>query len=267
MRRMLEDQRPEQLLLVFGNVDLHVHFLYQLITKEEPLGVDDWARLVWDKYHAWLEADVVPRLGVELHDVFLAAAVLPTVSDDHLAASVTAYTGVQTVPSTLPAVSERARLVQTYNSFVAGFCASHPRVHYIDLNDALSSPPSPSALFPSGPLPPAVRPTGRPVDPSPAPDVPVHHAFLVPHDRTNIHPSWERSLPLWLAALTSVRRDGQQVVKLTERHVRVDLENRERNWLRKGRQTTHVRAKDIRKKERRKRREPECGDEGETRIA
>lgn len=284
IRSFLDDPvlKPSLVLLVFGNVDLHVHFLYQWISKprSDRAPAQAWAALVWEKYKSWLEAEMIPRLAAQspnrLDHLFIATAVLPCVSDAHLKASATAYTGLEdgpfadpqlgpgvttstgTVPNvvepawpSLPTIEERTALVESFNTLLRDYCSLYRlqgRLHVVDINPSLAAVPAPSLLFPSGPLPPWLSASPSTL-PAGSPDVPVHRAFLDHIDLLNIHPVWERTVPLYLQALSSILDpvSDRPVLPLEPRHVRVDLERREATWLKRGRQTSHIRAKDLKK--------------------
>ena len=100
-------------------------------------------------------------------------------------------------PCTLPI---RSRMIQSFNSQLSSFCELHPQIlKYISINNQMSSShPGDSEIL-------------------------DYYSSQVEGDGANVHPTWERTYPLWLDQLREV---GVDVDSFPE----VDLEGTEAAW-------------------------------------
>ena len=100
-------------------------------------------------------------------------------------------------PCTLPI---RSQMIQSFNSQLSSFCELHPQIlKYISINDQMSSShPGDSEIL-------------------------DYYSSQVEGDGANVHPTWERTYPLWLDQLREV---GVDVDSFPE----VDLEGTEAAW-------------------------------------
>jgi hypothetical protein len=94
----------------------------------------------------------------------------------------------------------RSQMIQSFNSQLSSFCAKHPSIlKYIAINDQMSSShPGDSEIL-------------------------DYYSSQVEGDGANVHPTWERTYPLWLDEL---KRVGVDVDSFPE----VDLEGSEAAW-------------------------------------
>jgi len=100
-------------------------------------------------------------------------------------------------PCTLPI---RSQMIQSFNTQLSSFCELHPQIlKYISINDQMSS--------------------SHPGDG----EILDHYSSQVEGDGANVHPTWERTYPLWLDQLREV---GVDVDSFPE----VDLEGTEAAW-------------------------------------
>jgi hypothetical protein len=100
-------------------------------------------------------------------------------------------------PCTLPI---RSQMIQSFNTQLSSFCELHPQIlKYIAINDQMSSShPGDSEIL-------------------------DYYSSQVEGDGANVHPTWERTYPLWLDEL---KRVGVDVDSFPE----VDLEGSEAAW-------------------------------------
>jgi hypothetical protein len=94
----------------------------------------------------------------------------------------------------------RSQMIQSFNTQLSAFCESHPQIlKYISINDNMSSShPGDSEIL-------------------------DYYSSQVEGDGANVHPTWERTYPLWLDQLRLV---GVDVDSFPE----VDLEGSEAAW-------------------------------------
>jgi hypothetical protein len=94
----------------------------------------------------------------------------------------------------------RSQMISSFNTQLSAFCAKYPSIlHYISINDAMR--------------------TAHPGDDKTL----EYYCSQVEGDGANVHPTWERTYPLWLDQLRGV---GVDVDSFPE----VDLEGTEAAW-------------------------------------
>ncbi|GAA5947586.1 hypothetical protein JCM1841_002605, partial [Sporobolomyces salmonicolor] len=85
--RRVEVTRPRSLLLMFGHVDLHINYLWQLKARgHDALRPSEWVHRVVSDYSAYLSSKVVPLAQSWGMLVYIAGVTMPVV-EDHCASS------------------------------------------------------------------------------------------------------------------------------------------------------------------------------------
>ncbi|GAA6006652.1 hypothetical protein JCM10207_005005 [Rhodosporidiobolus poonsookiae] len=166
-------------LLLFGNVDLHINYLWQLKARGQAASSpSEWVQKVATDYAAFLAQRIVPlaqRKGVK---VYVAGVTPPVVEDRYLEYSAQKYLSKESV-GPLPPLSAasyptdlttRASMVKRFNLVLGNFCARYPCLQFVDISKHVVSPSNP-----------------RQVD----------RRFVDPEDPLNLHLVWESTVHFW----------------------------------------------------------------------
>ncbi|GAA5834827.1 hypothetical protein JCM11251_002035 [Rhodosporidiobolus azoricus] len=190
--RRLEVLRPSSCLFMFGSVDLHINYLWQLKAKgPSALRPDEWVQNTASAYTAFLAKQVLPLARQASMKIYVAGATPPIVEDRYLEASTEKYLEKQGA-GRLPPLSRacqphdfatRTAMVLRFNSHIAAFCKRHPHLHFVDISRHIVSSSLPRRVKPQ---------------------------FVDPEDPTNIHLVWESTIRFWCSEI-SVLRDAAPV--------------------------------------------------------
>ncbi|GAA5969146.1 hypothetical protein JCM11641_007485 [Rhodosporidiobolus odoratus] len=175
----LQTAGPSHALLMFGAVDLHVNYLWQLKAKRPfALRPQDWAQRVATEYASFLATKVVPvaqKMGTR---IYIAGVTPPVVEDRFLELSSQKYLQKEDV-GPLPPLSAssyphdlatRSQMVKRFNALISSFCSRYSGLQFVDISASLVS----------------VGDSRR-----------VSSRFADPQDPTNIHVVWESTLAFW----------------------------------------------------------------------
>ncbi|KAM0755730.1 hypothetical protein T439DRAFT_344770, partial [Meredithblackwellia eburnea MCA 4105] len=89
-----QQQRRRNVLLVFGAVDFHINWLWQLKTKGSKHGIlpAAWVELVFTDYARFLVDKILPLLlNGQIKNLYISGVPLPVVEDAHLEQSIEKY--------------------------------------------------------------------------------------------------------------------------------------------------------------------------------
>ncbi|KAL8286296.1 hypothetical protein RQP46_004784 [Phenoliferia psychrophenolica] len=123
MLDVLARYAPRNVLLIFGHVDIHINWLWQLkVRGSEALSPSDWVQRVASDYMRFLDANLIPLLDTSdgPSTLFISSVTYPVVDDQHLEACITKYT-------------------EAYNSYLQDWCNRHHNVKFVDLNPYITS--------------------------------------------------------------------------------------------------------------------------------
>ncbi|ELU41557.1 DigA protein [Rhizoctonia solani AG-1 IA] len=201
--QLLDTYKPEQVLFVFGQVDLHILYLWKALKAQrdgsDPPTPDDWRLTVLNSYTTFLRNNILTRRlsagdSGYLRNIFVASVIAPCVNDDYLDESVRKYQrreedAVQTrdlhlADSRVPTdIHTRRAMVQEFNAALSLFCEDN-NVRFVDINKVWDGP--------------SLRV--------------IERAFS---DPSTIHVQWESTIRYWVEELTEAG--------LTENDIHVDL--------------------------------------------
>ncbi|RKO98888.1 hypothetical protein CXG81DRAFT_20954 [Caulochytrium protostelioides] len=222
---------PRYLMLFFGNVDMNLNYPFSIRMKGRgaPAGTA-FVDIVYEAYTAFIKREILARLrdfdGVPspasrekplpqyLETVYIAAALMPIVGDDHLDETILKYCMADQARDFDPTVliptadvvdlinqEERRKMIVYFNQRLKQFCESFsPRVQYVDVNPDLT------------------RDNNGLIRPE-----------YLSQDGTNVHVLWESTIKFWIAQL--------KTAGLTERDIKTkeELDEMERQYqLRKN---------------------------------
>ncbi|GAA5897433.1 hypothetical protein JCM6882_001885 [Rhodosporidiobolus microsporus] len=177
--RRLEATRPSSSLLMFGAVDLHINYLWQLKSKgAAALRPQEWVQNVASAYTGFLAKQALPLVRQTGTRVYVAAVTPPIVEDCYLESATEKYLSKEGV-GPLPPLSHasqphdfatRSMMVVRFNAQLESFCKRHPQLQFVSISRHLFSPGYPQRVEPR---------------------------FKDPEDPTNIHLVWETTIGLW----------------------------------------------------------------------
>ncbi|KAF8741427.1 Pep3/Vps18/deep orange family, partial [Rhizoctonia solani] len=203
--QLLDTYKPEQVLFVFGQVDLHILYLWKALKAQrdgsDPPTPDDWRLTVLNSYTTFLRNNILTRRlsagdSGYLRNIFVASVIAPCVNqDDYLDESVRKYQrreedAVQTrdlhlADSRVPTdIHTRRAMVQEFNAALSLFCEDN-NVRFVDINKHIVTGEG------------EVKPE------------------VLDHDPSTIHVQWEPTIRYWVEELTEAG--------LTENDIHVDL--------------------------------------------
>ncbi|KAG8719244.1 hypothetical protein FRC08_003328 [Ceratobasidium sp. 394] len=187
--RLLDNHKPEQLLLVFGQVDLHILYLWKALKAQlddsDPPSPRSWGATVLKAYTTFIQDDILPRRQVVdsgyLRNIFVASIIMPCVEDKHLDECVRKYRrreeeaaqtrDLRLVDCKVPTdIETRRTMVRQVNTGLSTFCKDN-EVRFVDINKHITAE------------------TG---------EVMPH---VVDHDPTTIHVRWESTIGHWIEEL------------------------------------------------------------------
>ncbi|CAE6523904.1 unnamed protein product [Rhizoctonia solani] len=187
--QLLDTHKPEQVLFVFGQVDLHILYLWKALKAQrdggDPPNPDDWRVAVLNAYTTFLRNDILSRRLADdsgyLRNIFVASVIIPCVKDEYLDESVKKYQrreedAVQTrdlrlTDSKVPTdMQTRREMVQEFNLGLSSFCEENG-VRFVDINKHLIT-----------------------ADGEVKPEV-------LDHDPSTIHVQWESTIGYWVEEL------------------------------------------------------------------
>ncbi|QRV90826.1 hypothetical protein RhiJN_18844 [Ceratobasidium sp. AG-Ba] len=201
--KLLDKEKPEQLLLVFGQVDLHILYLWKALKAQlddsNPPSPNSWGDAVLKSYITFIQDDILPRRELRsgyLRNIFVASIIMPCVRDEHLDECVRKYRrreeeaaqtrDLRLIDCKVPTdIQTRRAMVQQVNSGLSAFCNEN-QVRFVDINRHITTE------------------TG---------EVLPH---VVDHDPTTIHVQWESTIGYWVEELADTG--------LTESDISVDID-------------------------------------------
>ncbi|KAG8698772.1 hypothetical protein FRC09_007029 [Ceratobasidium sp. 395] len=223
--QLLDNQRPEQLLLVFGQVDLHILYLWKALKAQiddsDPPSPRTYGATVLESYTTFLREDILPRARREndnsghLRNIFVASIIMPSVDDEHLdecvrkyqrrEGEVTLFRDLRLVDCRAPTdIQTRRTMVQAVNMGLSTFCSGNDGVQFIDINKHITRAET-GEVFP-------------------------HVADI---DPTTIHVRWEQTIKFWIAELAraglveaDITADLETTARLYEAQKRARMERR-----------------------------------------
>ena len=213
--KILTQKKPKNVLLIFGNVDFHINFMYQLQTKKElALGPNEFMDQVFDNYTTFLESKILGEMvnGDEedgkcfIEKLLISSVIYPIVHDQYLSLSIQKYTESEAIANgdfniTRIPIDEllksgqhcdfhsRLNMVLQFNEKLKSWCSKHPKVCWIDVNKHISEPSTNE----------------------------VKQEFC-DKDPTNIHILWEQTIEFWLEEI-----NNQGIHGIDATHITVDL--------------------------------------------
>lgn len=215
----LDRLKPSNVLLVFGNVDLHINFIYQLQTKgDDARNPDAFQELVFNQYTSFIENSIFKRMIRDnaeqnsgyIRRLLISSVIMPVVENEHLELSIAKYTENdrqvdQSTSNRLDSVSNilakrkgcdlesRRLMINKFNESLEDWCGKNSNVHYIDINKYIIESDTVKEQF-------------RDKDP------------------TNIHILWEPTIKFWLDEISN------QGIKVDKAHIVVDLQASARSY-------------------------------------
>ncbi|CAE7073274.1 unnamed protein product [Rhizoctonia solani] len=187
--QLLDTHKPEQVLFIFGQVDLHILYLWKALKAQrdggDPPSPDDWRVAVLNSYKTFLQNDILSRRLTDdagyLRNIFVASVIVPCVKDEHLDESVRKYQrreedaaqtrDLRLVDCKVPTdLQTRRAMVQDFNTELSSFCVENG-VRFVDINKHLTTA--------DGEVKPGV----------------------LDHDPSTIHVQWESTIGYWVEEL------------------------------------------------------------------
>ncbi|KAJ1311736.1 hypothetical protein OPQ81_010206 [Rhizoctonia solani] len=200
---LLDTHKPEQVLFVFGQVDLHILYLWKALKAQrdgnDPPSPDDWRATVLNAYTTFLRNDILTRRLTEnsgyLRKIFVSAVIVPCVKDENLDESVRKYQrregdvaqtrDLRLADCKVPTdIQTRRAMIQDFNMALSSFCEENG-VRFVDINKYITT-----------------------ADGEVKPEV-------LDHDPTTIHVQWESTIGYWVEELAEAG--------LTRDDIHVDL--------------------------------------------
>ncbi|BGP12533.1 hypothetical protein JCM10213v2_000450 [Rhodosporidiobolus nylandii] len=188
----LEASRPPSALLMFGHVDLHVNYLWQLKAKgSSARSPSEWVRKVAEEYAAFLRNKISPLAQRTGTSIYVAGVTPPVVEDRYLEQASQKYLekeGVGPLPplsrASFPSdLTTRSMMVKRFNSLISAFCSRHSTLTFVDISPQIASSSDPRR---------------------------VSSRFVDRLDPCNIHVVWETTIGFWCAALPPLRGAAPQ---------------------------------------------------------
>ncbi|CAE6431044.1 unnamed protein product [Rhizoctonia solani] len=187
--QLLDTHKPEQVLFIFGQVDLHILYLWKALKAQrdggDPPSPDDWRVTVLNSYTTFLRNDILSRRLTDdsgyLRNIFVASVIVPCVKDEYLDESVRKYQrreedaaqtrGLRLEDSKVPTdLQTRRAMVREFNTDLSSFCEENG-VRFVDINKHLTT-------------------TDGEVKPE-----------VLDHDPSTIHVQWESTIGYWVEEL------------------------------------------------------------------
>ncbi|KAF8609213.1 hypothetical protein BDV93DRAFT_601914 [Ceratobasidium sp. AG-I] len=215
--QLLDSHKPEQILLVFGHVDLHILYLWKALKAQldnsDPPTPQGWSVAVLNSYVAFIRDDILPRRLVDntgyLRKIFVASVIMPCVDDEHLDESVRKYQrreedavltrDLRLVDSKVPTDLETRRvMVRQFNSSLSTFCNEHD-VRFVDINKHITTDAG------------EVKPN------------------IIDHDPTTVHVQWESTIGFWVEELADaglVKSDIREDIDATATQYEAEKKDR-----------------------------------------
>ncbi|KAH7345283.1 hypothetical protein B0J17DRAFT_639207 [Rhizoctonia solani] len=219
---LLDTHKPEQVLFIFGQVDLHILYLWKALKAQRegtnPPSPDDWRVTVLNSYTTFLRNDILTRRLADnagyLRNIFVASVIVPCVKDEHLDESVRKYQrreedvaqtrDLRLADSKVPTdLRTRRAMVQDFNTALSSFCEENG-VRFVDINKHLTT-----------------------ADGEVKPEV-------LDHDPSTIHVQWESTIGYWVEELAEAGLTrGDIRSDLSESAVQYETEKKGRMQRRK----------------------------------
>ncbi|KDN42906.1 hypothetical protein RSAG8_06432, partial [Rhizoctonia solani AG-8 WAC10335] len=187
--QLLDTHKPEQVLFVFGQVDLHILYFWKALKAQRdgsnPPSPDDWRVTVLNSYTTFLRNDILSRRLTDdsgyLRNIFVASVIVPCVKDEYLDESVRKYQrreedaaqtrDLRLVDCEVPTdLQTRRAMVREFNTGLSSFCRENG-VRFVDINQHLTT-----------------------ADGEVKPEV-------LDHDPSTIHVQWESTIGYWIEEL------------------------------------------------------------------
>ncbi|CCO26655.1 hypothetical protein BN14_00684 [Rhizoctonia solani AG-1 IB] len=222
--QLLDTYKPEQVLFVFGQVDLHILYLWKALKAQrdggDPPTPDDWRVTVLNSYTTFLRNDILTRRLTDnsgyLRNIFVASVIAPCVEDVHLDESVRKYQrreeeaahtrDLRLADSKVPTdIHARRAMVNEFNMALSSFCEEND-VRFVDINKYI------------------VKADGE------------VKAEVLDHDPSTIHVRWESTIPYWVEELTEAGLTANDIhVDLNDSALQYEVEKKGRMQRRKVR--------------------------------
>ncbi|CUA77573.1 hypothetical protein RSOLAG22IIIB_02590 [Rhizoctonia solani] len=220
--QLLDTHKPEQVLFIFGQVDLHILYLWKALKAQrdggDPPSPDDWRVTVLNSYTTFLRNDILSRRLTDdsgyLRNIFVASVIVPCVKDDYLDESVKKYQrreedaaqtrGLRLVDSKVPTdLQTRRAMVREFNTDLSSFCEENG-VRFVDINKHLTTEDG------------EVKPE------------------VLDHDPSTIHVQWESTIGYWVEELAEAGLTSNDIgVDLQESAIQYKAEKKGRMQRRK----------------------------------
>lgn len=212
--------------MLFGNVDFHLNFIYQMQTKgDEALGSKDFRERVFREYTSFIEKKMFSRMSKAtdekrdgyMEKILICSVIMPVVEDKYLNTSVTSYTASEkgsndNSKTTTISVDEllqqgrgcdiesRRRMISEFNACLRKWC-SDPQcqsrnIMYLDINQYITEKSTN-----------AVKEEFRDLNP------------------VNIHILWEPTIEFWLKEIKSTG------LAISEADITVNLDQTLKSYL------------------------------------
>ena len=224
----LEKDRPAHVLLVFGNVDLYIDFVYQLQTQgTRALNPDAFQTHVFEQYTGFIKEKILGKMIREndnkglgyIKKLLISSVIMPVVEDGFLELSLRKYTEIQkkynnSAPEAIVTVADllknnrgcdlesRRDMVAGFNKRLEEWCTEH-NVSYVDINPSIKDPECRA----------------------------VRKECIDANDPTNFHILWEPTIGFWIE---QIRAHGITGVDLS--NIKDDLERSAHGYSEEKRQ-------------------------------